>query len=214
MTLDLLTPDVADYVKSLLPQRDPVLSRLEDEAAREGIPIVGPHEGALLSLLVRLHGGQRLLELGTATGYSGIWMLRGTDAGELVTFETNHERAERARRNLEAAGYGRGAQVIEADAVAGLAELPGAFDVCFIDLLNSFPSEDVTETAFRLSLDHLEPGGLLMADNALRDGEVVRPRSQQARNVVHYNRLVAEHPRLVSVVLPIRDGLSVAVLSR
>ena len=212
MTLDLLTPDVADYVKSLLPQRDPVLSRLEDEAAREGIPIVGPHEGALLSLLVRLHGGQRLLELGTATGYSGIWMLRGTDAGELVTFETNHERAERARRNLEAAGYGRGAQVIEADAVAGLAELPGAFDVCFIDLLNSFPSEDVTETAFRLSLDHLEPGGLLMADNALRDGEVARPRSQQARNVVHYNRLVAGDPRLESVIVPIRDGLSVAVL--
>jgi predicted O-methyltransferase YrrM len=211
MTLDVLTADLADYVQSLLPERDEVLSRLEDEAAREGIPIVGPHEGALLSLLVRLHGGQRLLELRTATGYSGIWMLRGTDAGELVTFETNHERAQRARRNLDAAGYG-GAQVIEADAVAGLTELQGRFDVCFNDLLNMFPSEDVTETAFHLSLDHLEPGGLLMADNALRDGEVARPRSQQARNVVHYNRLVAQHPRLESVIVPIRDGLSVAVL--
>ena len=59
-------------------------------------------------------------------------------------------------------------------------------------------------------LERLEPGGLLMADNALRQGEVLRPSNQQAKNVAYYNDLVAKHPRLESVVIPIRDGLSVA----
>ena len=68
----------------------------------------------------------------------------------------------------------------------------------------------MTERAFELCLERLEPRALLMADNALRQGEVVRPKNQQARNVAHYNKLVAKHPRLDSVVIPIRDGLSVA----
>ena len=92
----------------------------------------------------------------------------------------------------------------------GLQKLEGKFDVCFIDLLNSFPSEDVTRQVFDLCLERLDAGGLLMADNALRQGEVIRPKNQQARNVAHYNELVAKHPRLESVVIPIRDGLSVA----
>jgi predicted O-methyltransferase YrrM len=88
--------------------------------------------------------------------------------------------------------------------------LQGRFDACFIDLLNSFRSEDVTRRVVELCIEHLDGGGLLMADNALRQGEVVNPKSQQARNVDFYNRFVAKHPRLESVVIPIRDGLSVA----
>jgi caffeoyl-CoA O-methyltransferase len=68
----------------------------------------------------------------------------------------------------------------------------------------------MTQRAFELCLERLEGGGLLMADNALRQGEVVRAKNQQARNVAHYNELVAKHPRLESVVIPIRDGVSVA----
>ena len=99
---------------------------------------------------------------------------------------------------------------MEQDAVAGVAKLDARFDACFIDLLNSFPSEDVTRNVFDLCLERLDAGGLLMADNALRAGEVVKPKTQQARNVRVYNELVSKHPRLESVVIPIRDGLSVA----
>jgi predicted O-methyltransferase YrrM len=100
--------------------------------------------------------------------------------------------------------------VLEQDAVGGLEKLQGRFDACFIDLLNSFPSEDVTRRVVELCIEHLDGGALLMADNALRKGEVVKPKNQQARNVAFYNQLVAKHPRLESVVIPIRDGLSVA----
>ena len=205
-----VTDELQSYLDGLVTRRDRVLARIEDEAHRENIPIVDPHEGMLLYLLVRVSGGKRMLELGTATGYSGIWLLRGSNGGSLTTFELDHKRAERARANFEEAGLGDQVAVLEQDAVSGLEELDEQFDVCFIDLLNSFPSEAVTARVFELCLVRLHGGALLMADNALRQGEVVQPRNQQARNVARYNELVARHPRLESVVVPIRDGLSVA----
>jgi predicted O-methyltransferase YrrM len=205
-----VTDDLQTYLDKLVPKRDKVLARMEEEAHREGIPIVDTHEGQVLYLLVKIARAKRILELGTATGYSGIWLLRGTDGGTLTTYEMDHERAVRARKNFEEAGFGERALVFEENAVDGVARLDQRFDVCFIDLLNSFPSEDITRRAFDLCMERLEPGGLLMADNALRQGEVVHPSSQQARNVAFYNDLVAKHPRLESVVIPVRDGLSVA----
>ena len=205
-----VTDALQEYLDDLVPPRDEVLARMEEEAHRENIPIVDPHEGALLSLLVRIAGGKRVLELGAATGYSGIWLLRGTEGGTLTTFELDPERARRARANFSEAGFGQRALVLQEDAVKGLEKLDTRFDVCFIDLLNVFPSEDVTRRALELCIEHLDGGALLMADNALRQGEVVRPKNQQAKNVAHYNQLVAKHPRLESVVVPIRDGLSIA----
>ena len=205
-----VTDELQAYLDGLVPKRDQVLARMEEEAHRENIPIVDPHEGMLLYLLVKIAGAKRVLELGTATGYSGIWLLRGTDGGSLTTFEVDHKRAERARANFSDAGLGKQALVLEQDAVAGLEKVDQRFDACFIDLLNGFPSKDVTRRALELCLQRLEGGALLMADNALRQGEVARPKNQQARNVAHYNELVAKHPRLESVVIPIRDGLSVA----
>ena len=208
------TVEVSDnlqaYMDSLVPKRDAVLARMEEEADREGIPIVEEHEGRLLYLLVRIARAKRVLELGTATGYSGIWLLRATDGGTLTTYEMDHARAERARKNFAEAGFGERALVLEENAVQGLPKLEARFDVCFIDLLNSFRSEEVTRQAVELCLERLDPGALLMADNALRQGEVLKPDNQQAKNVVFYNDFVATHPRLESVVIPIRDGLSVA----
>src|SRR5215472_9232122 len=101
-----VTDHLQAYLDGLVPERDAVLTRLEEEAHRENIPIVDPHEGQLLYLLIKISGTKRLLELGTATGYSGIWMLRGTDGGQLTTYEMDPERAGRARANFAEAGYG------------------------------------------------------------------------------------------------------------
>ncbi len=150
------TVDVSDalqqYLDGLVPPRDPLLARIESEAHRDDVPIVDPHEGALLHLLVRIAGGKRVLELGTATGYSGIWLLRGTDGGTLTTYELDPKRAETARANFAEAGFGQRAIVLEENAVQGLEKLEGRFDVCFIDLLNSFRSEEITRRVFDLCL--------------------------------------------------------------
>jgi caffeoyl-CoA O-methyltransferase len=205
-----VTDDLQAYMERLLPRRDAVLARMEDEAERENIPIIEAHEGMLLYLLVKIARAKRILELGAAIGYSGIWLLRGTEGGTLTTFELDHKRVERARANFAEAGLGKQALVLEQDAIAGVQKLDERFDACFIDLLNVFSSEDQTRRAVELCLERLDGGALLMADNALRQGEVVKPTNQQARNVASYNDLVSRHPRLESVVIPIRDGLSVA----
>jgi predicted O-methyltransferase YrrM len=210
MNTVVVTDELQDYLDGLLPARDAVLARMEEEAHRENIPIVDAHEGAFLYLLVRIAGAKRVLELGTAIGYSGIWLLRGTSGGLLTTYEIDHERALRARSNFAAAGLAKQAIVLEENAVTGLEKLDARFDACFIDLLNGFKNEDVTKKAFDLCMQRLDGGGLLIADNALRQGEVVKPDNQQARNVAFYNQLVAKDSRLESVVVPLRDGISVA----
>src|SRR5487761_1739444 len=166
-----VTDELQAYMDGLLAPREPVLARMEQEAHREGIPIVDAHEGALLSLLVKIAGAKRVLELGTATGYSGIWMLRGTNGGMLTTFEMDHARAERSRANFSEAGFGKQAIVIEENATSGLEKIESRFDVCFIDLLNSFRSEEITRRVFNLGMERRDRGALLMADTALPQGE-------------------------------------------
>src|SRR5207244_946705 len=154
-----VTDDLQAYLDGLVPTRDAVLARMEEEADREGIPIVEPHEGSLLYLLVKIAGAKRILELGTATGYSGIWMLRGSGGGTLTTYETDHDRAQRARANFGEAGFGKAAIVLEENAKDGLEKLEGRFDACFIDLLNSVKPEEITRRVLELCIERLEGGG-------------------------------------------------------
>jgi predicted O-methyltransferase YrrM len=206
-----VTPELEAYVESLLPERDPVLRRVERELATSSVSGVGPAVGQLLSLLLRTGGCHDCIELGAAIGYSAIWLARGC-TGAVVTAELDPERAARARRNLADAGLADRVHVREEDGLALLEREDGRVDAIFNDLLNSFPDERTVERCFAASLRRLRPRGLLLADNALRRGEVLRPRSAGARNVARWNELIAAEPRLDSVIVPLRDGVSIARL--
>src|SRR4029077_4535138 len=95
-----VTEELQAYLDRLVPPRDAVLARMEEEAEREDLPIVDTHEGMLLYMLVKIAGAKRILELGTAIGYSGIWLLRGTSGGILSTYEVDQEPALRAAANF------------------------------------------------------------------------------------------------------------------
>jgi caffeoyl-CoA O-methyltransferase len=204
-----VTAEIEAYMESLLPARDSVLTRLESEIEHEDVPGIGPHVGQFLSLLLKLSGARDVLELGTAAGYSTIWLARGC-AGRVVTLEMNPERAKTARGNLAEAGLAERVEVVEEDALAYLQRGGGSWDCVFNDLLNSFPDEDAVERCFKLSVAALRPGGMLLADNALGRGRVVTPDSRQPRNIDRYNHLVAAAPELESVIVPLRDGVSLA----
>jgi caffeoyl-CoA O-methyltransferase len=197
----------------LLPSREPVLARIEAEIEREDIPGIGPHLGLLLALLLRMNGCQDVLELGTATGYSAIWLARGS-TGRVTTIETDLARAERARANVAEAGLADRVEVLQVEAMEYLEGGGGPVDAVFNDLLNSFPDEATVDRCLELSLTRLRPGGLLLADNALGRGRVITAESRQARNIDRYNQLIAADPHLESVIIPIRDGLSLARLAR
>jgi predicted O-methyltransferase YrrM len=206
-----ITAELEQYMESLLPEREPELARIEQQLEHDRTPAIGPAVGRLVSLLLRISRCEDVLELGTAIGYSTIWLARGC-SGRVVTLETDHERAAQARSNLERAGLRDRVQVVEEDALEHLARTGEKWDCVFNDLLNSFPDESAVERCFELSLDRLNPGGLLLADNALGRGEVVRPSSRQARNIARYNDLVAGAAPLESVIVPLRDGVSIARL--
>lgn len=174
---------------------------------------ISPLEGRLLAILARSVDAGRLLEIGTLGGYSALWLLSLLPEGaELVTMERNPEHAGLAREAFRRAGEDR-VELMVGDARRMVRELaaPSSFDFVFIDAdKTGYPA--YLEAAASL----LRPGGIVAADNALWRGRVVRPAAEgdEATAALRaYNRSVAEDPRFQGVVLPIRDGLSVARLT-
>jgi caffeoyl-CoA O-methyltransferase len=150
------------YFGQLATQDDPLLQELEREAETENIPIVGPVVGELLFILCRAIDAAAILELGTATGYSAVFLARACamNAGMLTTLELDPAFAARARKNLERAGLTEQAHVICGDAFDHLCRIAGAFDLIFMDIEKADYARALPE-CHRL----LRPGGLLVADN-------------------------------------------------
>jgi caffeoyl-CoA O-methyltransferase len=154
--------DPEDYFRGFVPRRDELLLELEQEAELEKIPIIGPIMGELLYILVRATGAQKVLELGTATGYSTIYLARGIESKDrhLLSLEHDPDLAQRARTNLERAGAGEGVEVRVADALGHMKVLQGPFDFIFMDIDKEGYREVLPECR-RL----LRVGGLLVTDN-------------------------------------------------
>lgn len=212
---DLLDPRVLQYLDGLLAPRDPLLTEMEAQASRERIPISGPHVGGLLALLIRLGRPSRVLEVGTAIGYAAIWMGRALQesGGRLQTIELRAERVAEARRNLARAEL---SDIVEVLPGAGLEVLPtlaaGAFGLIFLDAVKAeYPAY------FERALPLLADGGLLVADNALLGGEVSPQMpgghwsADDREGIRRYNALAFGHPALNSVLLPLRDGLTLSL---
>jgi caffeoyl-CoA O-methyltransferase len=156
-----MLPDLEKYFSELMPERNELLKGLEEQASREGIPIIGPMGARLLTILTKLSGGRRVLEVGTATGYSALHIAQGlAEDGSLLCLEHDHGRAAEARANFQWAGLEDRVQVLVGEAIDELAGLSGPFDLAFIDFEKS---------GYIRSLPHMQrllrPGGLLVADN-------------------------------------------------
>src|SRR6266516_6701769 len=196
------------YIHDLSNRGDAALQAVENQGRDENWPIVGPAEGSLLHVLARAIGAKRILELGTAIGYSGTWLARALpEDGELVTVEHNPETAEIARKNLEKTGVAKKVRILVGPAQSILADLKGPFDLVFNDIDKAgYPA--VLEPC----IDRLRPGGVLVTDNALWRGEVARkerPKENQA--IRTYNERLAKDPRMVATIVPLRDGVSIAL---
>lgn len=198
-----MLPDPRRYFQGLIPRRDAVLQSLEEEARQEQIPIVGPVVGQLLGHLAAFAGAKRILELGTATGYSAIYLARGSAPdGRVVTLEKDSGMAERARANLAQAGLGARVTVVAGDALDTLASMTETFDLIFLDI-------EKADYVRALSDCHrlLRPNGLLVADNtAFAEADsfnraVAEDRRFQAVNLYAFLPLHAPEDDAVSLVL-------------
>ena len=162
----MLIEDTERYFEGLVPARDGLLLELEQEAEREGIPIVGPVVGRLLHLLTGLMGARLVLEMGTASGYSALHLASAMGPeGRLICLESDPEMVRRARRNLERAGLFQQVEVVPGPALETAAGLSGPFDLVFLDF-NKEEYLPALDQAHRL----LRIGGLVVADNTTYAG--------------------------------------------
>ena len=210
-----IVPEAVErYLAGLNRMVDPVLREIEREGEAHKLPLIDAEVGSLLRVLATAIGAERILEIGTAIGYSGIWLAGALPShGMLLTLEVDGERARRARENFARCGLAERASVIIGDAERMLAKVSGPFDLIFQD----GDKQQYTSLLDRL-VDRLRPGGLLITDNVLWDGDVVpgfaRPAARNRADteaISKYNERINSHPQLMTVIVPLRDGVAISV---
>ena len=193
-----------EYFRQFVPERDQLLIEMEEEARKEKIPIVGPIVGELLHILARATQAERILELGTATGYSTIFLAKALASarGRLVTIDNDPDMAARAETNFRRAGLDRQIDMIVGDAQEKLSQMNKSFDFIFLD---------IEKEHYALVLPHcgrlMKQGGLLIADNV------------RFKDADPFNRLISRSSEWRSIHLfaylpmhsPERDGLCLAL---
>jgi len=212
---------VDEFIGATLVAHDEDLQAALDAAAAAGLPSiqVSPPQGKLLQLLARLLGARTVLEFGTLGGYSSILLARALPAdGRLVTLEANPEYAEVARGSIERAGLG---DVVEIRVGPALDALPvldgegaGPFDLVFIDA-----DKVNTPNYFAWALDHTRPGGLIIADNVVRDGSLAEADSEDeaTRAQRRLHETLAGEPRIAATTIQTvgskgYDGFTIALV--
>ena len=206
-----LTPELHEYVVSHGTPPDAVQQALIEETRELGgisIMQVAPEQGAFLTLVTKLIGARRAIEVGTFTGYSSLCIARGLPAdGELLCCDVSEEWTAIGRRHWEKAGVADRIRLEIAPAADTLRALPDdpAFDLAFIDA-----DKTGYRTYYEEILKRLRPGGLVLVDNVLWAGSVIDPTNQSDDTVAirEFNDFVAQDERVDCAMIPLSDGLT------
>jgi predicted O-methyltransferase YrrM len=202
-------PEVEDYLYSMLPPRDEVLAEMEAEAARRDIPIVGPAVARVFYQLVLISRAKTVFEMGSAIGYSTIWWARAVgEGGRVIYTDGDSKNAGQARQYFERAGVADRITIHVGDALELLSEQKQEFDVIF----NDVDKEDYPRV-LRIAPSKLRKGGLFLTDNVLWSGKVAQkdPADAHTKAILEFNRQLYNSPDFFTTILPIRDGVAVAL---
>ncbi len=209
---------VENYLHAMLPPRDPVLQEMERQAKERDIPIVGPAVGRLFYQYGRLINARTVFEMGSAIGYSTIWWARAVGEGGKVHYtDGSRKNADEARRYFEQAGVADRIEVHVGDALEILSERKEQFDILFSDV----DKQDYPRV-FHMAASHVRKGGLFLTDNTLWSGKVAyaagnpeltggEQPEQTTKGVVELNRLLYESQDWYTTIVPLRDGVAVAL---
>lgn len=205
---------IGTFIRSLEEPGTPLLEEIRREALAEDVPVIRPETGSFLKTLLLLKRPKQVLEVGTAVGYSALLMCEALEEdGRITTIEKYEKRIPKARENFRRAGRQERITLLEGDAAEILKGLEGPFDMIFMDAakgqyMNFLPD------ALRL----LAPGGLMVSDNILQDGDVLESRFAVARRdrTIHsrmreYLYLLKHTKGLATSIVPIGDGVAVSV---
>jgi caffeoyl-CoA O-methyltransferase len=209
--MDITDPRIDAYLRSLQTRHDEeVLLEMEEEGARRGFPIVGRNVGVTLELLARSVQARTVFELGSGFGYSAYWFARAVGPeGEVHCTDGDPENEVAAAGNLARAGVVDRIRFHVGDAVAWLGDTPGEFDVIYDDIdKHGYPD------AWRAARSRIRLGGMYICDNVLWSGRVP-PDGEEPDALTdairEHNAMIADDEHFISSILPIRDGVMVAL---
>lgn len=202
------------FINSFDKGNTPFLDQLEKEALAAEVPIIRKEMQGFMKFLLAAHRPMRILEVGTAIGFSALLMSEyGPKDCRITTIEKYEKRIPRARENFARAGREQQITLLEGDAAELLKELPGPYDLIFMDAAKGQYIHFLPEV-----LRLLAPGGLLVSDNVLQDGDVVESRFAVTRRnrTIHarmreYLYELTHHPQLETCILPVGDGITLSV---
>ncbi|OUP02862.1 methyltransferase [Drancourtella sp. An210] len=205
---------MVEYIHSLETRNSEILEKIEQEALRERVPIIRKEMQSFLQVLLLLKKPKRILEIGTAVGFSAILMSEA--AGEdctVTTIENYDKRIPTARENFRRAGKENKITLLEGDAAEVLCKLDGTYDFIFMDAAKAQYIH-----YFREAMRLLEDGGLLVSDNVLQDGDIMESRFavERRKRTIHsrmreYLYLLKHDDRIVTSIVPIGDGAAVSI---
>jgi predicted O-methyltransferase YrrM len=210
--MPIFAEHVDRYLQNLRPERSPVMAEMEEIAVREHVPIVHWETGRFLAALVLAKDPPLVLEVGTAIGYSTLHMADALPTGKIITIERDHHRVEQATDLLARAGVIDKVEIVEADAMQAISDLPGPFDLIFLDA-----SKDEYADYLRLAEPKAAEHAALVVDNLLMSGDVAleddaeanwRPEALAAARA--FNQELIGSDRWLGAVLPIGDGVGFA----
>jgi len=206
----ITAPEVEEYAYSLLPPRDEVVAEMEAHASANDVPIVGPMVARLLYQLALMTGAKRVFEMGSAIGYSTIWWARAVgEGGEVIYTDGDPQNANRARRYFERAGVQERIKIYTGDALELLSEQKEPFDIVFNDV-----DKHYYPRVLRLVAPKLRKGGLFVTDNTLWSGRVAKEAAsddRETKSIQEFNRQLYASPDFYANLLPVRDGVTVAI---
>lgn len=200
---------VDDYMYEMLPKRDDVLAEMEDYATEHDIPIVGPAVARVLQQLAMTINAHTVFELGSAIGYSTIWWAQAVgERGRVIYTDGDSKNAERARGYFDRARVAKQITLHTGDALEFLSEQKEEFDIIFNDV-----DKDDYPRVLRLVAPRLRKGGLFITDNVLWSGRVAEknPKDARTKAILEFNRKLMDSKDFYTTILPIRDGLAVAL---
>ena len=210
MSVQILSPEIAKYLDSLVPERPSELAGMERIAESTKFPIIGPASGQLCYLVARMIGARRIFELGSGYGYSTAWFARAVrenGGGEVHHVVWDEDLSARARKHLDRLGLADLVRFHVGEAVDTLRHAGGPFDLIF---------NDIDKRGYPDSIDAILPklrtGGVLIIDNLLWSGRILDPADQSpdTEGVRAVTRRVMESDDWIASIVPIRDGVLVA----
>ena len=206
--MNFLDPSLEAYVAKHSEQEPDLLQKLARETNLKVLQprmLSGAYQGRLLALLSKLTSPKRILEIGTYTGYSALCLAEGLQTdGQIDTLDKDEELTDMQRRYFDASGFGKNIIQHLGNAAEIIPTLKGTFDFVFIDAdKGQYP------LYFDLIVDRVRSGGLIIADNVLWSGKVMeRAVDEATKSLQVFNKKVAKDSRVETVILPVRDGLT------